>query len=656
MAEKRGRKIHDFPGKAKSQVWKHFGFYAVEGDGPLKLDKEYTICKICETAIKFTGGTTNQQNHIDKKHGTFAAPKSGLNMLKQSTLTEMRDAQTKLSFHSHKAMEVTKAICEHLVLDMRPLSVVESPSFRNILAKAEPRYDVPSRTYYKDTFIPKLYETTKSVIISELCDAIGGVSITTDCWTSSATQSYMTVTAHFVTKTHKLKSYVLQTREVSERHSAENLASELQNCADDLGLERPPVVSDNAANILKAVRLLGWRSIPCLAHTINLAAKSGLRVHQVSRILAKSRDLVSYFKRYAYGTSVLHKKQELLQIPVLSLINDVDTRWNSTYDMLERLLGQTAAIHATFTDPAIKKDRLMLFTADEQASAEELLLVLKELKTATTIVCEQRTPSISMVQPVLLKLKRSLVVQEHDSALVKAVKTAALQNLETRYIEDNLVTYLNAASLLDPRYKDMPMSEESKNAVHKFIIESIEAMPGQTSTASVLVKKETETEAADVLPPLPTLPSLPTLTELPREPKLENSMQPEILDEIPAKKIKTENESSCFLDDWFSDVIIVKEEKKTCDQEAIIRDEIVRYMTVDRVSSKIDPIAWWKGNSMLFPSLSCLAGKILSTPATSVPSERVFSAAGFVVNKQRSSLAPENVDRLIFLNKNYKLL
>ena len=160
-------------------------------------------------------------------------------MLKQSTLTEMRDAQTKLSFHSHKAMEVTKAIGEHLVLDMRPLSVVESPSFRNILAKAEPRYDVPSRTYYKDTFIPKLYETTKSVIISELRDAIVGVSITTDCWTSSATQTYMTVTAHFVAKTHKLKSYVLQTCEVSERHSR-------KSC------------------------------IPCLAHTINLAAKSGL--------------------------------------------------------------------------------------------------------------------------------------------------------------------------------------------------------------------------------------------------------------------------------------------------------------------------------------------------------------------------------------------
>ena len=213
-------------------MWKHFGFYAVEGDGPRKLDKEYTICKICETAIKFTGDTINQQNHIDKKHGTLVAPISALNMLKQSTLTEMCDAQTKLSFHSHKAMEVTKANSEHLVLDMRPLSVVESPSFHNILAKAEPRYDVPNRTYYKDRFLPKLYETTKSAIISELRDAIVGVSITTDCWTSRATQSFMTVTAHFVTKIRKLKSYVLQTRGVSERHTAGNLASELQECAD----------------------------------------------------------------------------------------------------------------------------------------------------------------------------------------------------------------------------------------------------------------------------------------------------------------------------------------------------------------------------------------------------------------------------------------
>ena len=95
-------------------------------------------------------------------------------------------------------MELTNAIGEHLVLDLKPLSAVESPSFRNILAKVEPRYSIPSCSYYKDIFIPKLYEKTKLDILSELRDAVGGASITTDCWTSHATESYMTVTAHFI--------------------------------------------------------------------------------------------------------------------------------------------------------------------------------------------------------------------------------------------------------------------------------------------------------------------------------------------------------------------------------------------------------------------------------------------------------------------------
>ena len=86
---------------------------------------------------------------------------------------------------------------------------------------------------------------------------------------------------------------------------AENLASELQKCTTEWGLDKPTVISDNATNILKAVRILNWRSVPCLAHTINLAAKSGLWVQQMSKILAKSRDIVGYFKRNAYATTIL---------------------------------------------------------------------------------------------------------------------------------------------------------------------------------------------------------------------------------------------------------------------------------------------------------------------------------------------------------------
>ncbi len=48
------------------------------------------------------------------------------------------------------------------------------------------------------------------------------------------------------------------------------------------------------------------------------------------------------------------------------------------------------------------------------------------------------------------------------------------------------------------------------------------------------------------------------------------------------------------------------------------------------------PLKWWKENAQTYPLLSSLSKAYLTIPATSVPSERVFSTAGDIVNAQRS--------------------
>ena len=65
---------------------------------------------------------------------------------------------------------------------------------------------------------------------------------------------------------------------------------------------------------------------------------------------------------------------------------------------------------------------------------------------------------------------------------------------------------------------------------------------------------------------------------------------------------------------------------------------------------------WWKRQTETFQKLSLLARGILSVPATSAPSERVFSIAGLVVQAKRSSLAPENVNEIIFVHNSGHLL
>ncbi len=62
------------------------------------------------------------------------------------------------------------------------------------------------------------------------------------------------------------------------------------------------------------------------------------------------------------------------------------------------------------------------------------------------------------------------------------------------------------------------------------------------------------------------------------------------------------------------------------------------------------------GRQSQFPNLARLAKRILCIPATSAPSERVFSAAGLtIVAKDRASILPATADDLFFLHDIGKL-
>ena len=77
------------------------------------------------------------------------------------------------------------------------------------------------------------------------------VALTTDCWTSITKESYMTVTVHYVSEKQKMISRVLNTIQLEERNTYENLAAQLMKIASDWNLtgKIAGVVTDNAYNI-----------------------------------------------------------------------------------------------------------------------------------------------------------------------------------------------------------------------------------------------------------------------------------------------------------------------------------------------------------------------------------------------------------------------
>ena len=169
--------------------------------------------------------------------------------------------------------------------------------------------------------------------------------------------------------------------------------------------------------------IFGWPDVPCFGNTLQLCVAKGLSA--VSRLTAIARKLVGHFKHSSLAMTSLDEKQKTLNIQEHKLIQDVITRWNSTYFMLERLIEQRLAIHAVLHDNSVSKpDHKRLNLKEEQWElTSKLVVVLKPLQVATTALCEEYHVSLSSVYPIVNGLlKHHLAPKSDDSSVVKLFK------------------------------------------------------------------------------------------------------------------------------------------------------------------------------------------------------------------------------------------
>ena len=96
---------------------------------------------------------------------------------------------------------MTKLVCEMVARDLHPVSMVKGNGFRQLINFLEPGYQIPSHTHVT-TVCSCMHQVGRERVAAKLCDRY--VVLTSDIWTSVLTQSYITITVHFISDNWEL--------------------------------------------------------------------------------------------------------------------------------------------------------------------------------------------------------------------------------------------------------------------------------------------------------------------------------------------------------------------------------------------------------------------------------------------------------------------
>lgn len=176
-------------------------------------------------------------------------------------------------------------------------------------------------------------------------------------------------------------------------------------------------MSHNAANMALCMETLKesdeWpdmQRIRCAGHTLQLCINTALKREPICHTVAAEQHLVGHFKREHKAKTGLKEKQEQQNVPQYELIQDVSTRWNLTYSILEGLLEQRWPVTAVLSDPNFTKrsesSTLDLSTAQWNA-AEDIRNVLKLMITLTELLSEEDITSLSATNTNAGKLEKT---------------------------------------------------------------------------------------------------------------------------------------------------------------------------------------------------------------------------------------------------------
>lgn len=460
---------------------------------------------------------------------------------------------------------------------------------------------VPTRNTIKHD-VDELAKQMRIEITEDLrksIDLYNGFATTVDFWTDGYKKyDYLCVTAHYNILQN---NSIVSKRNVIAMASVEAHKKDKTFCLEEIEkiffkfnvssyeLKRYATFISDRGPNLYAA-LKDFNRLNCYAHLINNLVNSICEVDEAKKIISKASKLVRYFK----SSSLNSKLSKTLKSYSETRFNTVFYTLQSVYEMyceIVSLLGEKEKL-----DP--QTQLLQKITCLPKSKLKEICDFLEPFMKLSLEIEGEKYHTLFRVVFAYNSIEKLVLYKFNDSSLISAMKTAGRKYFEKNYVHFDPQIEHKVSLFLHPMAKQLnKFSDDERLRIFDYVKTLIECGP------------------------------------------VENI--------VPESNLNVSNGSI--------DILSINEFIDIDRQIAFSEIDDYTQIQVQKCTSfkDFDLKDWWIQHSNRFPKLFKLFMKISSIPATSTPSERAFSTAGFIINDTRNKLSPETVQNIFLVRNKY---
>ena len=499
-------------------------------------------------------------------------------------------------------------------------------------------------------------------------------SLTTDHWTSPNDETYSCLTAHWI-ENGMMHRAVLTFEVFSGTTTGHALGEDFVRVFNLYEFDLKyviAVVTDTTGNMNTFGQYLQQRGVKhlyCVNHVLHLNAKLAYvdsNLPGSGNAIKVAHSLVEYFTKSTQAMGKLLRQQAQNEhyegkIP-LKPLQDVVTRWWSTYRMLSRLRYLRMAIQNLIFNKSITATDL---TQDQYEILEDVEKLLEPTAIAQKYLEGEKYPTISLVPFFLHSIRRQYEDMANDDTKSGPVVNLAgvlLKDFEKRYLTRSEPVFSTEIRRAHGRYEGIPadtiiaaaLDPRTKN-LRPFIPDS-----EHDSIWKELLNLMIQHKIANV--PLTSVATATAVDSLSHRPlqraRLDGGAGTRgMFDELI---VSNQRQDEAVTSQALS-VTVQESTRRFCS------DELERYRFIEASLPMFclgtgdeeqfsDPLMWWEGRKIAYPTLYVLAQRYLSIPATSAPSERLWSLASRIVTIRRARLESSLIGDLMFIKENSLIL